>query len=56
MYLAMECNKEGNATRSRKILSEAKYGGESCPKDLQESKTCLKNCDCMFLNWLQTPF
>jgi hypothetical protein len=44
----MECNKPGNATRSRKIIAEAKYGGESCPKDLQELKSCFKICDCMF--------
>ena len=45
----MECDRPGNSTRSRKILSEAKYGGDRCPKNVDAIKACHRVCDCTLI-------
>lgn len=39
------CNKKGYSTRSRQIISEAKYGGIECAKNLNEKRLCYKKCN-----------
>ena len=40
----MECGKKGKKKRTRTVLAEAKYGGLECPKNLNETRVCFKNC------------
>ena len=44
-----ECGKKGYSSRSRQIYSQAKYGGEECPKNLNEKRICYKKCTRKFL-------
>ena len=41
---ATECGKKGRSSRYREIHSESKYGGEECPKNIEEKRICyIKN-------------
>jgi hypothetical protein len=41
----MECGKKGHQMRNRKIIDDGKYKGKTCPKKLNETKICYKECN-----------
>lgn len=51
---ANECGKKGKSTRSREIKLNPKYGGEECPKKLNDTRICYKKCNCKIFTLYKT--